>query len=133
MAVQMKKSGDLLNAEKTNGEALELLRTLAERPGSGPFEWNDYAGGLVKSEFDSLRQPTRALELALRASREAKDANPTILDTLAWAYYLTGDVTTAIRTERKALSLVPAGNAMGQGLRHELEQGLAAFETAPKK
>ena len=133
MAVQMKKGGDLLNAEKTNGEALDLLRTLAERPGSGPFEWNDYADGLVKSEFVSLRQPTKALELALRASRETKDANPTILDTLAWAYYLTGDVTSAVGTERKALSLVPAGDAMGQGLRHELEQGLAAFQTARAK
>ncbi|MDQ6665117.1 MAG: hypothetical protein M3Z23_12065 [Acidobacteriota bacterium] len=133
MAVQMKKSGDLVNAEKTNAEALELLRALAERPGSGPFEWNDYADGLLKSEFDSLRQPARALELALRASRETKDGNPTILDTVAWAYYRTGDVPSAIGTERKALSLVPASNAMGQGLRRELEQGLAAFEAARKK
>ncbi len=133
MAVQMKKSGDLANAEKTNREALELLRTLAERPGSGPFEWNDYADGLVKSEFDSLRQPAKALELALRASLASKEVNPTILDTVAWAYYLTGDVASAIRIERKALGLVPAGNALGQGLRHELEQGLAAFETAAQK
>jgi hypothetical protein len=31
------------------------------------------------------------------------------------------------------LRLVPAGNALGQGLRSELEQGLREFETTAKK
>jgi hypothetical protein len=31
------------------------------------------------------------------------------------------------------LNLVPAGNALGQGLRSELEQGLAQFETTRKE
>ena len=133
MSHQMKASGDLASAEQTNVQALELQRALSERPSSGPFEWNDYADALLKPEFDSLRQPAKALELAVRASSQTKDANPTILDTLAWAYFLTGDTASAIRTERKALSLVPAGNAMGQGLRHELEQGLAEFERPSNK
>ena len=55
------------------------------------------------------------------------------LDTLAWAYFRNGDAPSAIRTEREALLLVAAGNALGQGLRSELEQGLAQFETSIKK
>jgi hypothetical protein len=55
------------------------------------------------------------------------------LDTLAWAYFRSGDARSAVRAERQALSLVPAGNALGQGLRSELEQGLAQFEAEIKK
>ena len=83
---------------------------------------------VLKTDVDSLRQPVKALELALHATRASKEPNAMFLDTLAWAYFQTGDTPSAIRTERQALTLVPAGNALGQGLRTELEQGLAKFE-----
>ncbi len=130
MAAEMKKIGDVANAEKAGSQAIELMRAVAERPGAGAYEWNDYANALLKSEVESLRQPGKALELALRANLATKDSNALFLDTLAWAYFRTGDATSAVRAERQALSLVPAGNALGQGLRSELEQGLAQFETA---
>ena len=128
MATEMATLGDRANAEKAGGEAIELMRAVAERPGAGAYEWNDYANALLKSEIESLRQPAKALELALRATRATKQSNAMFLDTLAWAYFRTGDTPAAIRTEREALGLVPAGNARGQGLRMELEQGLAQFE-----
>jgi tetratricopeptide (TPR) repeat protein len=131
MAAEMKKSGDLPAAERASSEAIELMRAVAERPGAGPYEWNVYADILLKSEIERLREPAKALDLALRASRATQETNPTFLDTLAWAYFRTGDTAAAVRTERKALSLVPAGNALGQGLRSELEQGLAQFEALP--
>jgi non-specific serine/threonine protein kinase/serine/threonine-protein kinase len=133
MSAEMKKAGDLANAEKAGGEAIELMRAVAERPGAGAYEWNDYANALLKPEIESLRQPAKALELALRANRATKDSNAMFLDTLAWAYFRSGDARSAVRTERQALSLVPAGNALGQGLRSELEQGLAQFEAEIKK
>ena len=133
MATEMNKIGDLANAEKAGAQAIELMRAVAERPGAGPYEWNDYANALLKSEIESLRQPAKALELALRATRATADSNAMFLDTLAWAYFRNGDAPSAIRTEREALRLVPAGNALGQGLRSELEQGLAQFETTIKK
>src|ERR1019366_5350796 len=133
MASEMKKIGDLANAEKSGNDAIELMRAVAERPGAGPYEWNDYANVLLKSEIESLRQPAKALELALRATRTTKESNALFLDTLAWAYFRNGDAPSAIRTEREALRLVPAGNALGQGLRSELEQGLREFETTAKK
>jgi tetratricopeptide (TPR) repeat protein len=133
MAAEMKKLGDLANAGKAATEAIELMRAVAERPGAGAYEWNDYANTLLKSEIESLRQPAKALELALRANRATRDSNAMFLDTLAWAYFRSGDAPSAVRAERQALSLVPAGNALGQGLRSELEQGLAQFETEIKK
>ena len=128
MAGEMKKLGDPVNAARAGSEAIELMRALAERPGAGPYEWNGYANALLKSEIESLREPAKALDLALRATHAAKEPNPLFLDTLAWAYFRTGDAASAIRTEREALALVPAGNALGQGLRTEIEQGLAQFE-----
>ena len=86
-----------------------------------------------EAEIESLQQPAKALELALRATRATKESNAVFLDTLAWAYFRNGDVAAAIRTEREALRLVPAGNALGQGLRSELEEGLAQFENPLKK
>ncbi len=133
MASEMVKLGDMANAEKASSEAIELMRAVAEKPGAGPYEWNVYANTLLKSEIASLRQPVKALELALRASRATKDSNATFLDTLAWAYYRNGDAPSAVKAERKALALVPSGDALGQGLRRELEQGLAQFEGSPKK
>jgi serine/threonine protein kinase/tetratricopeptide (TPR) repeat protein len=133
MATEMKNAGDLENAAKAGGESIELMRVLAERPGAGAYDWNGYANALVKAEIESMWQPAKALELALRATRATKEANPLFLDTLAWAYFRSGDAPSAIRTERKALGLVPAGNALGQGLRNELEQGLAQFENLARK
>ncbi len=128
MAAQMKADGDSAGAQTAIAESLELLRQLAERPGSGPLDWNTYASALVRAEFESLRKPAKALQLALRAAAATKELNPQIMDTLAWAYYLTGDRAQAIATERKALGLVSAGNALGQGVRQEIEQNLADFE-----
>ena len=71
-----------------------------------------------------------ALDLAKRASAATRDANPRILDTLAWAHYRNGDRAAAVATEQKALSLVAAGNALGQGLRQELEENLARFASS---
>ena len=128
MASEMTKVGDAVSSAKAASEAIELLRAVAERPAAGPSEWNGYANALLKSEIESLRRPAKALELALRATRATTEPNPLFLDTLAWAYFRNGDVASAIRTERQALSLVPVDNALGQGLRSELEQGLAQFE-----
>jgi tetratricopeptide (TPR) repeat protein len=133
MSAEMKKLGDSANAEKAGSEAIELMRAVAERPGAGAYEWNDYANALLTSEIESLRQPAKALELALRANRATRETNAMFLDTLAWAYFRSGDAPSAVRTERQALALVPAGNALGQGLRSELEQGLTQFETEIKK
>jgi cytochrome c-type biogenesis protein CcmH/NrfG len=73
-----------------------------------------------------LRDPEAALRLAGDACARTDNANPGYLDTLALAQHLTGDTSSAIETEKKALSLLPP-DAPG---RSDYEAALAKFEAA---
>ena len=70
-------------------------------------------------------QPAKALHLAQNAVAATNRTNPFFLDTLAWAYFRSGDAPKAAETERDALRLLPAG-AKG-GLHDELQHGLETF------
>ena len=118
-------AGNTADAHDAVSQALRLLDQTAARPGAGPVEWNEYADALLKAGFPDLVQPAKALELAHKAVAATGRRNPAILDTLAWAYFRTGDHAAAVATEREAIALVPAG-AQG-GLHDELKQGLNTF------
>ena len=75
--------------------------------------------------------PERALALASRAAVSSGRKNPSILDTLAWAYFRNGDAAKAVETEREALGLLPA-DAKG-GLHDELVRGLESFVSGREK
>jgi non-specific serine/threonine protein kinase/serine/threonine-protein kinase len=122
-------AGNPTAAHDAAGEALRLLDQTASRPAAGPVEWNEYADALLKAGFPDLTQPPKALQLATRAVAATNRKNAFFLDTLAWAYFRTGDAAKAAETERDALALVPAG-AQG-GLHDELQRGLDTF--APTK
>lgn len=62
---------------------------------------NNLAWLLATSEVTELRDPPRALELALDASQV--EQAPHILDTLAECYYINGKIVEAVRTGRAAL------------------------------
>jgi tetratricopeptide (TPR) repeat protein len=128
---RLSAAGKRDEAHDADREALDLLKTAAERPGSGPVEWNEYADALLKIEWPDLRRWPEALALAEQAAAKTERKNPILLDTLAWAYYRNGKSAEAVSTEREALALLPA-NARG-GLHDELERGLKTFlaPTAP--
>jgi tRNA A-37 threonylcarbamoyl transferase component Bud32 len=117
--------GNKTAAHDAAGQAVRLLDQTASRPGAGPVEWNEYADALLKTDFPDLTQPAKALQLARNAVAATNRKNPFFLDTMAWAYFRTGDPAKAAETEREALSLVPA-DAKG-GLHDELQHGLDAF------
>ena len=106
-------------------EALRLLQQTCDKPGAGPVEWNEYADALIKVDWPDLQGPPKALQLAQNAVSSSKRQNPFFLDTLAWAYFRTGNAPKAVETEREALRLVPA-DAKG-GLHDELARGLDSF------
>ena len=66
--------------------------------------------------------------MAPRAVDKVGGNDPAVLDTLALAQHLTGDTAAAIKTEKKALSLLPA-DAPGRG---DYEAALARFEASLK-
>jgi tetratricopeptide (TPR) repeat protein len=106
-------------------QALQLLQQTTDKPGAGPVEWNEYADALLKVDWPDLRDPKQALLLAQKAASSTHRTNPFILDTLAWAYYRSGDTARAIEAERDALRLL-APDAKG-GLHDELDRGLKTF------
>ena len=76
-----------------------------------------------------LRAPQAALPIAKRAVEMSGGENARSMDTLALAYFMTGDVAKAIVTQEKAVLLLPAGESP---LRTELEANLAKFRQAAK-
>ena len=56
-------------------------------------------------------------------------ANPVFLDTLALAYFQTGAAADAVKTEERALAMLPpvASGSKPTGLRSEIEGHLAQF------
>lgn len=122
---RLASSGDRTAARDTALEALRLLEQTSNKPGAGAVEWNEYADALLKVEWPDLVQPAKALDLARNAVSATNRTNPFFLDTLAWAYFRSGDAVKAADTEREALHLLPA-NAKG-GLGDELRRGLSAF------
>jgi tetratricopeptide (TPR) repeat protein len=123
-------AGNQSAAHDAASEALRLLSVTATRSTAGAVEWNEYADALLKAGFPDLTQPQKALELAQNAVAATSRKNPFFLDTLAWAYFRTGEAAKAAATESEALALVPA-DAKG-GLHDELRQGLDVF-THPGK
>jgi len=117
-------------AHDAAAEALGLLQRTSENPSAGPVEWNEYADALLKAGFPDLTRPDKALQLARQAVSATNRTNPFFLDTLAWAYFRTGDRGKAADAEREALRLLPA-NAKN-GLHDELERGLNTFLQSEK-
>ena len=122
---RLQQTGDQTAAHQTAQEALALLERATQKPSAGAVEWNEYADALLKVEQPDLLQPAKALHLAQNAVAATNRTNPFFLDTLAWAYFRSGDAHKAAETERDALRLLPA-DAKG-GLHDELEHGLETF------
>jgi tetratricopeptide (TPR) repeat protein len=108
-------------------QSLEYSERMAMRPQAGIHEMIEYADTLVKTPFPRQQNPSRALAFALRANQLSQFQNPLELDTLAWAYFRTGDAPAAIQTMEKAIGLL---SASAESFRKELQEGLDEFRKA---
>ena len=88
---------------------------------------NNLANLLATSPDKSVRNPTRALTAAQRASALTGDKSPAILDTLAATQAANGDFNSAAITSLKALELARASK--DNSLIPLLEKYLAAYRT----
>jgi hypothetical protein len=121
------RTGQSEEASASTRRGLGLLKAQAERATAGPTDMNDYASWLLTCVPETERRPSEALRFARRAVDS--QANPVYLDTLALAYFHTGAVAEAIKTEERALALLPplAPGSPSTGLRAEIEGHLAEF------
>lgn len=120
---RMQQSGQALTYA---ARQLALQKERADKSGASAGELNDYAWSLLTIEPESLRNPAAALVRAQQAVALSEGKDAVILDTLAHAYFLTGDQSRAVATEEKALALLPADSPA----RQEAEAALTRFRAA---
>ena len=93
--------GDLQQEQKKDAKALAAYSKALTLEPANPEIMNNYAWLLLVTESKKLRDPTKALSLALAAANR----QPTgyILDTLAFAYWANGLIEEAVHTEKRAI------------------------------
>ncbi len=87
-----------------------------------------------KGELAQDKRDTKlALKAALRANEVAKGDNGAILDTLALAYFKTGDLNKALETQEKAIKLTADGDEGADEMKERLKeyQKAVADKTKP--
>jgi len=104
-AVVLTKAGKRDEARKAAARGLEIQRSLVKREEVSSGELAQYARSLLDCEPPDLRNPKMAVEVARHAAEMTKFEDSEILDTLAQAYFASGDATHAVQTEQKALTL----------------------------
>ena len=105
-------------------QLLAIRRKLAEKPDASASDLNSYAWDLLTIEPADLRDPTAALPVAQKAVEQSGGKDPGILDTLALAQQMTGDIDAAVETETTAIGLLPPSPS---SLRTSLETSLAKY------
>jgi non-specific serine/threonine protein kinase/serine/threonine-protein kinase len=100
----------------------------ATKPGSSAYKRNECARLLLTCEPIGLRDPETALVLATEAVDLTEETDPVYLDTLALAQHMTGDKSSAIETEKKALALL----APDSPHRGEYQAALEQYEAADR-
>jgi len=97
--------GDLQHERKRYPEAIHAYEQALRLAPDGHETLNNLAWLLLTADNTALRDPARALALAQKAAALAPVSH--ILDTLARAYWFTGDRQQAIATEEQALARAP--------------------------
>jgi Zn-dependent protease with chaperone function len=93
--------GDLHSSEKKYDEAVNCYKRALQINPDQVNALNNLAWLYATSDDPLYRQPQQSLELALRAASISPE--PHILDTLAEAYYVNGEIENAIKTSEKSL------------------------------
>jgi thiol-disulfide isomerase/thioredoxin len=120
--IALVKSGESQEAARWGAQVASTL--YADQPQMlNMFAWMmvDPEGPLTPEEVDAKL----AVTVAEKASALTDDADPNVLDTLARAHYLAGDMARAVEMQRKAVELCEM-----EALKADLEKRLAEYEKA---
>ncbi len=112
--------GSAYLAQRRPAEAMaEFEKTLALAPNS-LYASNDLAWLLATCPDTSLRNGTRAVQLAEKANQLAGGENASVMRTLAAAYAQSGQVPRAIETAQRAATLAGNDQTLAAGLQKDL-------------
>jgi len=118
-ALGIEKGGDVTSAASQYAAAIKLDPENAAC-------LNHYAWFLAVTAPEKMRDPAKALKLALQAAKATGGKNRDILDTVAEVYFRIGDHVRAVEYAKKAL----ADGLDGHSKRKYLEEQLAKFAAA---
>jgi len=103
---------------------LAVMKAEAARPEASTITLNRYAWQLLTVEPEAWRDAETALAYARRAVDLPGGDGASVLDTLALAYFRTGDTARAIETQRRAIARLDPSETQ---LREKLEASLARY------
>jgi predicted Zn-dependent protease len=121
LVILYEEMGDEERRAEYQGLFAETLRRVCDGPTARTEDRIDYANLLLTAEAAELRDPDRALALALRAVDETDRKDAEALAVLARAYEQTGNRGRAVATAEEAFALA----AEGSEVRSQLEEILA--------
>ena len=121
--------GKIEEARPHTVEVIARAKRFTEAADADARSLNRYAMELLTCEPQDLRDPQAALPAAQRAVEMTEGKNAEILDTLALAYFMTGDLSAAIETQEKAVTLLSPGESE---LRMEREANLEKYRVAAR-
>jgi tetratricopeptide (TPR) repeat protein len=124
------KTGRPEEARRHVREGLDILRARVEPPTATAHELTEYAWLLLTCEPAEVRDPTTALRQAQRAVQLSNSQMFEALNTLALAYYVTGDRDRAMETARRVLASLPVApeSPDDAALSRALESGFAKYK-----
>ncbi len=124
------KLKDAEQAARCIGTALQIERVRADKADATANDLNNHAWSLLTAELQEFRAPAAALRYARRAAQITGEADANILDTLALAYFMSGDPRRAAQTEEKAIALLPEQSSLRQGFEVSLDKYKAKVNAA---
>lgn len=127
LAEEAFERGDMEAVKSWEAKNLKAFRHLAESERVAAGDLNEYAWFLLTCRTPEFRDPETALEHGLRASRMLNDEDAATLDTVALAYYMTGDHEAAVKAQQKAIELLEAG---GSEVHEDFRGRLRRYEDA---
>ncbi len=98
---------DLLAEQKLYPEAIQHYQEALRLDPNNPVAHNNLAWLLATSDDPHYRNPPSALEHATRAVELTRWREPNSIDTLAEAFYASGNFEQAVKVQTKALALDP--------------------------
>ncbi len=102
--------------QKDEAQALEYYERAIAHDSQDFASYNHIAWICVASKNSKIRNPQKALQYATKAVELTGGQSANELDTLAHAYFLTGDIDKALETEAKAASLAPTDESIQKTL-----------------
>ena len=135
LGVLLVRNGNEVEGAAMISRGLQISKGFADRPEATARNLNDYALNLLNCDPGAPCDGAAALPYAKRAVEMTKGNDPDYLDSLAAAYFKTGEAAKAVDTEQQALLLLPPATPQtaGSSARKQYEANLAKFKKALHK